>query len=474
MASLLGSSSPEGSSGSGPSQSGKTSSDPIRSGTGGLYFYINPRTTPTDAALQRLIAEATNTGRFEAIMNDQGNYDWACKQVRQAGGNSEYACGTTMGPGFFDEDKMKYTVNYVMLHISQRESKSMSSAVLRVKSSKSGVVPMATHGFVVLRDLSRVDSTPGIKSAIAKKNAQKAYPGSIYFKGLLKNLKFEKMLYIEGLCANRAAGRGIGIGMMDLVHQIAYQCGQDMYEGCKLAALVYVIQFYFNKFSYRFRPGCGGGGSRHFSEDELREINLIVTQLPRIQEDDEVFEENLENWKAFLYLLTQEGFNAETSGESGERALSLRNPDINFIDDDGDEESISRIVAHLNQLGWQDQGYKMYFCFYNDPLYGITAGNPTELTFNIINNYRTHSRLADLRRSAFAVAKTTQAGMSKITGKMITNLRNRYFGKSGGKKKRKIRKRTKKKALKKRHRRTKRKRHKRKRKTRRRRRSKRH
>jgi len=471
MASALGSSSTEGSSGSGPSQSGKASSDPIRTGTGGLYFYINPRTTPDDAALQRLIAEATNTGRFEAIIYNQGNYDWACQQVRQAGGNSEYACGTTMGPGFFDEDKMKYTVNYVMLYISPRESKSMSSVVLKVKSSKSGVVPMATHGFVVLRDLSRVDS---IKSAIAKKNAQKAYPGSVYFKGLLKNLKLEKMLYIEGLCANRAAGRGVGIAMMDLVHQIAYQCGQDMYEGCKLAALVYVIQFYFNKFSYRFRPGCGGGGSRYFSEDELREINLIVTQLPRIQEDDEVFEENLENWKEFLKLLTQEGFNAETSGESGERALSLRDPDINFIDDDGDEESISRIVAHLNQLGWQDQGYKMYFCFYNDPLYGITAGNPTELTFNIINNFRTHSGLADLRRSAFGVAKTTQAGMSKTTGKMITNLRNRYFGKSGGKKKRKIRKRTKKKALKKRHRRTKRKRHKRKRKTRRRRRSKRH
>ena len=37
------------------------------------------------------------------------------------------------------------------------------------------------------------------------------------------------MLYIEGLCANKAAGRGAGMHMMDLVHRIALDYQDRIY-----------------------------------------------------------------------------------------------------------------------------------------------------------------------------------------------------------------------------------------------------
>ena len=98
------------------------------------------------------------------------------------------------------------------------------------------------------------------------------------------------MLYIEGLCANRAAGRGAGMHMMDLVHRIALDTGPDIYQGCKLSALVYVIQFYFRKFSYRFRKGCyGDGATKNLTAEQLRHLNNMVLRLPRLPEDDAAY-----------------------------------------------------------------------------------------------------------------------------------------------------------------------------------------
>ena len=339
------------------------STNPIATGTSGLYFYVNTITTPTDQNLQRLLGAVGNTGSF-TISTNQSEYQWACTQVRKAGGNTGYACGGVIGPNFFDTDKMLYTINYVILLITHRDESSMgtSSAI----KARSGVTPVATHGFVVLRDLTRV--TNGIFQAIEQKKQQKAYPGSEYFEQLKAYLTNEPMLYIEGLCANKAAGRGAGMHMMDLVHRIALDTGPDIYQGCKLSALVYVIQFYFRKFSYRFRKGCyGDGATKNLTAEELRHLNNMVPRLPRLPEDDAAYDYT--PWVEFLKLLSISGFNAQTTQEQSARVLTLRDSPIEMFDEDGDIYAVtSRLIEALKKLGWGDQGYKMYFCFYNDPL----------------------------------------------------------------------------------------------------------
>ena len=158
------------------------SSNPITAGAEGFYFYVNPRTTAMDHNLQRLLTQVSAAG--VVVSTAQSEYDWACTQVRTAGGNAGYACGSVIGPGFFDTDKMLYTINYVMLKITRRQESSMgaSSAI----KAKSGITPVATHGFVVLRDLTRVSN--GIIQAITHRERQEAYPGSDYFEGLRAHL----------------------------------------------------------------------------------------------------------------------------------------------------------------------------------------------------------------------------------------------------------------------------------------------
>jgi len=425
------------------------STNPITTGTPGLYFYVNTITTPNDQNLQRLLNTVNNTGAFTNIFTGQSEYSWACTQVRKAGGNTGYACGSVIDAAFFDGDKMQFTINYVILLITPRVAGSMGTSAV-VKSR--GVTPVATHGFVVLRDLTRV--TNGIFPAIAQRKNQSAYPGSEYFEQLFEPLKDEPMLYIEGLCANRAAGRGAALNMMDIVHRIALGTGveaNEIYKGCKLSALVYVIQFYFRKFSYRFRKGCEGSNS---TSDKLRPLNNTVPRLPRLPDDNAAYEHN--PWLEFLKLLSVSGFNAQTTQRQSARVLSLRDSPIEMYDEDGDIYAVtSRIVEALKKLGWEDQGYKMYFCFYNDPMYGVnTFAYSTPLTQQIIQAARGASGRHPARRAATGVSFLTQ----QVQGPATTQYVQGMLGKSKGGRKRQKKKgrRTKKRALKKRHRRTKR------------------
>ena len=422
------------------------STNPITTGTPGLYFYVNTITTPQDGNLQRLLTTVQATNTFASIALDRASYAWACRQIRQAGGNTGYACGDVIGPTFFDEDKMLYTINYVILLISPRDKSSMGTSA--TMKAKSGITPVATHGFVVLRDLTRVSD--GILPAIVQKESQPAYPGSVFFGKLKDYLKNEPMLYIEGLCANRAAGRGAALGMMDLVHQIAFGTGPDIYKGCKLSALVYVIQFYFNKFSYRFRKGCDGdGATKNLSADHLRHLNNMVPRLPRLPEDDAAYDYT--PWVEFLKLLSVSGFNAETTHDQAAAVVRLRDYPIEMYDADGDWMYVtSRVIESLKQLGWGDQGYQMYFCFYNDPLFGVnTFASATPVTQQIIQSYNAAMLKHPARKSATGVAIATRQVLGPTTTKQVRSLQ-----KQGGR-----RKRTKKRALKKKHRRkTKRKR----------------
>lgn len=423
------------------------SNNPIATGTPGLYFYVNKKTTPNDQHLQRLLGAVGNTGSFTNISTDQSEYQWACTQVRKAGGNTGYACGGVIGSNFFDTDKMLYTINYVILLITHRDESSMgtSSAI----KARSGVTPVATHGFVVLRDLTRVTEN-GIFQAIEQKSQQKGYPGSEYFDQLKAYLTYEPMLYIEGLCANKAAGRGAGMHMMDLVHRIALDTGPDIYQGCKLSALVYVIQFYFRKFSYRFRKGCNGdGATKNLTAENLRYLNNMVLRLPRLPEDDAAYDYT--PWVEFLKLLSVSGFNAQTTQEQAARVLTLRDSTKHLFDEDGNIYAVtSRLIEALKNLGWGDQGYKMYFCFYNDPLFGVdTFAYSTPFTQQIIQSYLAASGKNPARKSATGVTGLIHKVQGQTTTQEVQSILK------GG---RRRRKRTKKKALKKKHRRTKRRR----------------
>lgn len=432
------------------------STNPIATGTSGLYFYVNTITTPIDQNLQILLGAVGNTGSFTNISTDPSEYQWACTQVRNAGGNTGYACGGVIGPNFFGADKMLYTINYVILLITPRDESSMgtSSAI----KARSGVTPVATHGFVVLRDLTRV--TNGIFQAIEQKKQQNAYPGSEYFEQLKAYLSNEPMLYIEGLCANRAAGRGAGMHMMDLVHRIALDTGPDIYQGCKLSALVYVIQFYFRKFSYRFRKGCyGDGATKNLTAEQLRYLNNMVLRLPRLPEDDAAYDYT--PWVEFLKLLSISGFNAQTTQEQAARVLTLRDSPREMFDEDGDIYAVtSRLIEALKKLGWEDQGYKMYFCFYNNPQFDInTYGYSTDFTQHIIQSAREASGKNPARKSATGVTEATERVQGRTTTQQVQGMLDKSTKgrpKQGGRKRR--RKRTKKRALKKKHRRTKRKR----------------
>ena len=223
---------------------------------------------------------------------------------------------------------------------------------------------------------------------------------------------------------------------------------------------MYVIQFYFRKFSYRFRKGCyGDGATKNLTAEQLRALNNMVPRLPRLPEDNAAYDYT--PWVEFLKLLSISGFNAQTTQEQAARVLTLRDSPIEMFDEDGDIYAVtSRLIEALKKLGWEDQGYKMYFCFYNNPQFGVnTYSYSTPFTQNIIQLYLAASGKNPARKAATGVARLTQQVQGPTTTQQVRRLLNESTKgkpKNGGRKRRRKRKRTKKKALKKKHRRTKR------------------
>ena len=143
------------------------------------------------------------------------------------------------------------------------------------------------------------------------------------------------------------------------------------------------------------------------------------------------------------------------------RVLTLRDSPIEMFDEDGETYAVtSRLIEALKKLGWEDQGYKMYFCFYNDPLFGVeNFAYSTPFTQQIIQAARRTAGLNPARKAATGVTRATQQVQGPTTTQQVRGILDKSTKgrpKQGGRKRR--RKRTKKKALKKKHRRTKRKR----------------
>ncbi len=408
----------------------------------GTYFFINPNTTPSETAEQQaklgaltqsLMALRTE-GKLKHIWYNREQWSWAVQQVRAKSTDGSYACGTTIGPGFFDTDKMAYTVNYIILFVS-------------AKPGAEKGIPNSTNGFVVLRDLSRMDDIRNLiihpdptQITTLQTNYGKKVERHKYLSSII-TIPMEPYIYIEGLCVNSqipSVPRGTAINLMDLVHEIIFRTGQEFFLGCKLASLVYVMQFYFNKFSYRFRYGCGPEStvqriaSSKGGQSPV-ELNHVLNTLTRMPHDDDAWDDK--KWNTFLQHLIHSGFNAEVGPEQVAIVSRLRNKPL--FDDDGDKSFLDRYQELFNRLGVQDQGFNMYFCFYNNPTLDITVSDRiSSYTLSIINAWRAQVGRAPARKAAL---KKPPSGY-----------------KAGGRKRR--RKRTKKRALKKKHRRTKRKR----------------
>ena len=164
----------------------------------------------------------------------------------------------------------------------------------------------------------------------------------------------------------------------------------------------------------------------------------MVRTLSRTTEDEARY---TTEWRNALDALTARGFNANISTEQHKTLASLRkNVGIWWESDEG-----SRYLDAWERLGMQDQGFYMYFCFKNNPTYGVMSDNPRQTPFTIerIDAYRATQGRTARRTAATGVAKATKAA---VTG-------GAEWGGGRKRKKSKKRKKTKKKALKKRHRR---------------------
>ena len=376
----------------------------------GYYIFFNHRVSDATcqdvgegiARVKALFRQKNVKDKIVYVANNHEDWTFASNQVRQAGDHEHYPCGEAMPPTFFDDDKMKYTVNMIILYCDKRQQPGRRGRQSRY----------ATYAFVVIRDLLRVEA---IFEKIEQVKGREGSAGSEYFDSLMDDgspsqLHEEPCLYIEGLCAGKEAGRGRGTKLMDLVHLLAFYSSGGCYAGCKLSALTYVIQYYFNKFSYRFRKSCQGDGTNaDCNHADLLRINNTVNTLPRISSDEEVEEEaetQLKGpWQDFVEMLGANGFNSEVTRDTAARLSSFRNYMVYHDDDnnnqqqqnnnnnqsnsqsnsqsnqeDADDFSTTRKAKLWERLKVLDQGFKMYFCFANNPTLEIYQGNLTPFT----------------------------------------------------------------------------------------------
>ena len=391
---------------------GGSSQNPWTNGPG-YYIYINSKYADITLAkitpgLSQLQAEGP---AIRGILRTQGQYKFAGSKVRAR--LPEYPCGNIIGPSFFAPDKLDNTINIIILFVVNTPTGA---------ATRAGGAALVAQGFAVLRDLNLADAMAAASST---------YGGDSLAK------QRGNYLYIEGVCASAISRQhgGSGTRLMQLVHKLAYY---STFAGTKLASLAYVIPYYFNKFAYRFRDGCESGAAAAAANPKLKfhDLNVLARNLSNIDEDDVKYNRQ---WLAAIKAITQNGFNAEVSTEQHKTLASLRER----VGIWWETEEGSRYLDAWERIGMQDQGFYMYFCFYNNPTYGVHSikNTQTEFTKSLINQYRDSVGLPPLRDAAAGAAAASKA---TATGK---------GGKHGGGRKR--RRKTKKRALKKRHRRRK-------------------
>ena len=370
-----------------------------------------------------------NPGEF-SFHSSESNGIW--RQIKTAGeAAGGYACGGAIPKTFFEKDKILEDIDIVILLRAHTIDAKRVDKVTPATTRSGGQIH--TYGFVLLKDLR------------------------------LSSLQPENFIYTEGLCSNQP---GTGMMMMDVVHYLCYQTDwtggftSQKLDGAKLSALCYVIPYYFNKFSYRFRGGTGEDRSQGaeicgplLPSDNT--LNSIVPKLPGISSDEE---SDAGNWMHFKELLQKLGKAHPWSDNlQVQKLFALRDYEYADMDD-------TRIEEIKNRFGLDDQGYEMYFCMRPDsqPLAGIASQlsgvRPTDYTLTLISEIDSGT-IGRERRAAIKGVQQRQQGEAaqktlhlELAGNIRRIDQGKSVGKSGGKRRRKRqRKKTKKRAPKKRH-----------------------
>ena len=187
----------------------------------GIAFTPVPRVGQTNFDPQN----STNT----CIANN--SYDWGqwSKAINSIQGTQDSRgrnlCMNVLDTeGFFEHERMREKCQIIILQMGENGQ---------------------TQGFVCISDLRYV-----VQNRLHFQNSDSAHylmdwEGDEVIHG-------EDYLYIDGLCSNM---RGVGVSLTDKVIEMTY-CASNIFRGVKLASLPYVVKYYWNKFCFRFRPGC--------------------------------------------------------------------------------------------------------------------------------------------------------------------------------------------------------------------------
>ena len=180
---------------------------------------------------------------------------------KETDGEIEYVhtCSPAMDGDYFSFDKLDSTTNMIILKV--------------VKNSREKPIMSA---FILCRDLHK-----STMNKMRTKARQRQYELDGDFLAYM-NFEPEPCLYVDGLCSKE---RGIGKSLMSLLDTIVAK--SKKYEAVKLAALTYVVKYYYNQ-GFRFTNSPNNSFKKNMNNPELfKQINEMVEQLPIITKDEE-------------------------------------------------------------------------------------------------------------------------------------------------------------------------------------------
>lgn len=180
---------------------------------------------------------------------------------KETDGEIEYVhtCSPAMDGDYFSFDKLDSTTNMIILKV--------------VKNSREEPIMSA---FILCRDLHK-----STMNKMRTKARQRQYELDGDFFAYM-NFEPEPCLYVDGLCSKE---RGIGKSLMSLLDTIVAK--SKKYEAVKLAALTYVVKYYYNQ-GFRFTNSPNNTFKKNMNNPELfKQINEMVEQLPIITKDEE-------------------------------------------------------------------------------------------------------------------------------------------------------------------------------------------
>lgn len=171
-----------------------------------------------------------------------------------------HTCSPAMDGDYFSFDKLDSTTNMIILKVS------------KLSEDK----PPIMTAFMLCRDLH--ESTMR-KMRTKERQRQYDYNGDFF---TYKNFEPEPCLYVDGLCSKE---RGIGKLIMSLLDVIVSK--SKKYEAIKLAALTYVVKYYYNQ-GYRFTNSPNESFKKNMNNPELfKQVNEAAGNLPKLKKDQE-------------------------------------------------------------------------------------------------------------------------------------------------------------------------------------------